>query len=222
MGGKDIQPHWRRLLLRRLRVLGALLLVVATIAVGVYLFAPQWIVRGTDWRQANSAGLESHELVLDGQKWVYYEGGSGPTIMLLHGFDGSRDNWTKVAGELTGNFRIVIPDLPGWGQSIPVAAADYGPRFEAERLAGFIDHVAPRNLVLIGHSMGGLIAGLYAADHPDHIAAVGFVGSDGVGYQLPVLPRIHSSTMIAMACSTCGRYCLPSHRSFPAASLTCS
>lgn len=186
MAEKNTRPHWRRLLWRRLRVLGALLLVVATVAVGAYLFAPQWIVRATDWRHANSAGLESHELVLDGQKWAYYEGGSGPTIMLLHGFDGSRDNWTRVAGELTGNFRVVIPDLPGWGQSMPVAGTDYGPRAEAKRLAGFIDHVAPRNLILIGHSMGGLIAGLYAADHPDHIAAVGFVDSDGVGYQLPV------------------------------------
>lgn len=175
-------PLWRRLLMRRLRALGMLLLILVAIAAGIYLLAPQWIVRANEWRQASSAGLESHELEVGGQNWIYYEGGTGPTIMLLHGFDGSRDNWVPVAKELTGNFRVVIPDLPGWGQSLPVAGTDYGPRAEAKRLAAFIERVAPRNVVLIGHSMGGLIAGLYAADHPDHIAAIGFVDSAGVGH----------------------------------------
>ncbi|MGB8636302.1 MAG: alpha/beta hydrolase [Rhodanobacteraceae bacterium] len=182
MATQTDRSPWKRMLWRRLRGLGMLLLILVAIAAGVYLLAPQWIVRVVEWRQASTAGLESHELSVDGQDWVYYEGGSGPTIVLLHGFGGSRDNWTRVAGDLTGNFRVVIPDLPGWGQSMPVPGSDYGPRAQAKRLAGFIDRVAPRNLVLIGHSMGGLIAGLYAADHLDHVAAVGFVDSGGVDH----------------------------------------
>lgn len=184
---KGPPPVWRRLLLRRLKVLGALALVLAAILAAIYLFAPQWMLRFNEWRQASAAGLESHTLAVGDQKWIYYEGGSGPTIMLLHGFDGSRDNWVPVAKELTGNFRVVIPDLPGWGASLPEAGADYGARAQAERLAGFIERVAPRNLILIGHSMGGLIAGLYVGAHPEHVAAVGFVDSAGVGHLASVL-----------------------------------
>ena len=183
----DPLPLWRRLLLRRLKVLGALALVLAAISAGIYLLAPQWIVRLNEWRLASSAGLESHSVDTGQQRWDYYEGGSGPTIVLLHGFDGSRDNWVPVAKELTGNFRVLIPDLPGWGQSMPVAGEDYGAQAQARRLAGFIDRVAPSNMILIGHSMGGLIAGRYAAEHPRHVAAVGFVDSAGVGHlQAPV------------------------------------
>ena len=180
------------MLWRRVRGLGMLLLILLAVAAGIYLLAPQWIVRVVEWRHASEAGLESQELSVDGQRWVYYEGGSGPTIMLLHGFDGSRDDWTRVARDLTGNFRVIVPDLPGWGKSKPVPGADYGPRAQAERLAGFVERVAPRNMVLVGHSMGGLIAGLYATGHLDHVAAVGFVDSGGVGHLKPPLADGHN------------------------------
>lgn len=173
---------WRHLLWRRLRVLGVLALVLALAAGGVYLLAPQWIVTFTQWQAASEAGLETRALDLDGQHWVYYEGGSGPTIVLLHGFGGSRHDWVRVAQDLTPNFRVVIPDLPGWGDSLPVADEAVGPAAQATRLTAFIARTTPANPVLIGHSAGGLIAGLYAAAHPERVAALGFVDSAGVDH----------------------------------------
>lgn len=181
---KSPVPDWRRLLWRRLRLLGALALGLGVAALAVYWLAPQWIVRAVHWHRASEAGLESHELRVDGQRWVYYQGGEGPTIMLLHGFGGRGDHWVEVAGRLTSNFRVIVPDLPGWGRSTPLADGQVGPRAQARRLAGFIARVAPRNLVLIGHGSGGLVAGLYATAHPGRVAALGLVASAGAGHRL--------------------------------------
>lgn len=176
------RPLWQRLLWRRLRILGVLAAVLVVAGAAIYWLAPQWLLEARHWHQAREAGLDTRELVVNGQHWAYYEGGRGPTIMLLHGFGGSRHHWIEVAGRLSDNFHVIVPDLPGWGDSRPLADGSLGPRDQAERLAGFIARLAPRNLVLIGHGSGGLIAGLYAGSHPRHVAAVGFVASAGAGH----------------------------------------
>lgn len=168
---------------QRLKWLAALIAIIVVILLAIYFIAPQWILRAVDAYQAQQAGLTQHAVQAGNTRWVYDEGGKGPTILLLHGFTGSRENWLKVAGRLTPNFRVVIPDLPGWGASQRIDNTDYGAPAQAKRLAAFIDALQLDHIVLVGHSMGGLIAGLYATQHPDKIAAIGFIDSDGVGYQ---------------------------------------
>ena len=181
------RPLWQRMLWRRVRGLGMLVGGLLLIVLGIYLLAPQWIVRAVEWSRANSAHLERHEVIAGATRWAYYEGGSGPTIVLLHGFTGSKDNWVEVAGELARNFHVLIPDLPGWGDSQYIADADYAPPAQVRRLAAFVDRLDMKNIILVGHSMGGVIAGMYAASHPDRVAAVGFVDSGGVGHLQPAL-----------------------------------
>ncbi len=175
-------PDWRRLLWRRLRVLGTLVVILVVLAGSIYLLAPQWVLKAWQWQQAGEAGLQTRNASIDGQTWTWYEGGSGPTLVLLHGFGGSRHDWVPVAAELTGNFHLVIPDLPGWGDSPLPADAKRSPEAEADRLAAFLTHEAPGNIILIGHSWGALVAGLYAADNPANVAALGFVDAFGVGH----------------------------------------
>jgi pimeloyl-ACP methyl ester carboxylesterase len=183
------RPPLRTLLLRRLKALGVLLLALALGAGGMYLIAPGLVLRGDYAVQAWQAHLHTRTLQVGATRWVYYEGGKGPTLMLLHGFGGSRENWLPTARYLGRNFHLIIPDLPGYGASSPIAGSDAGIHAQARRLAGFVEALKLKHFALAGHSMGGAIAGVYAAEHPDRVAALALLDSAGLPFRTNAFAR---------------------------------
>ncbi|MDE1893957.1 MAG: alpha/beta fold hydrolase [Xanthomonadaceae bacterium] len=173
-------PLWKRLLLRRLKFLAWLVALLAIVLGGSYLFAPQWLMRANYLREAMAAHLEKHSVQAGDTRWSYYEGGEGPTIVLLHGFASNKEVWLQTAKLLTLHFHLVIPDLPGWGGSSRNAGASYDIDAQATRLDQFVDALGLRRFVLVGHSMGGAIAAVYAAAHPDHVAELALVDALGL------------------------------------------
>ncbi|MDE3211088.1 MAG: alpha/beta fold hydrolase [Pseudomonadota bacterium] len=173
-------PLWKRLLLRRLKFLAWLVALLAIVLAGSYLFAPQWLMRANYLREAMAAHLEKHSVQAGDTRWSYYEGGEGPTIVLLHGFASNKEVWLQTAKLLTPHFHLVIPDLPGWGGSSRNAGASYDIDAQATRLDQFVDALGLRRFVLVGHSMGGAIAAVYAAAHPDHVAELALVDALGL------------------------------------------
>jgi abhydrolase domain-containing protein 6 len=115
--------------------------------------------------------------------WVYYEGGQGPTIVLLHGFAANKEVWLKVAPMLTAHFRVIIPDLPGWGESSRIPGASYNIDNQAARLNDFVQTLHLQHSLMVGHSMGGAIAGVYAADHPQDVAELALIDSFGLKFK---------------------------------------
>ena len=171
------------------RKLAAATLVTAALAVGVGIASdPYLLVRAQFERLRVNAGLDRHAVVAAGHRWVYAErdadAANAPTMVMIHGFTGSKENWYPVARRLRGRYRIVVPDLPGWGESERKPDADYGFVAQAERVAAFIRAVSPgKPVVLLGHSMGGGIAALVAARHPDLVARVGLLDAAGVRFE---------------------------------------
>lgn len=90
--------------------------------------------------------------------------GSGPTLILLHGWLCDWQIWSPVISTLSENFRLVLPDLPAFGQSA-AGAPDWNSNHYAQWLAALIDETVPggENFALGGHSFGGKISALYAA-----------------------------------------------------------
>lgn len=168
------------MLLRRLRFLAWLAGFLAIVLGGSYLFAPQWLLQANLKREAMAAHLDTHAVQAGDTRWAYYEGGEGPTIVLLHGFASDKTAWLKMAKELTPHFHLIIPDLPGWGDSSRVADASYTVDAQAARLATFVQTLQLPRFVLVGHSMGGAIAGVYASDHPDQVAGLALLDSFGL------------------------------------------
>jgi pimeloyl-ACP methyl ester carboxylesterase len=171
------------MLMRRLKFLAWLAAIVAVVFGGSYLFAPQWLMRANFTRQAMSAHLEKHSVQVGDTHWSYYEGGDGPTLVLLHGFAASKEVWLPMAKIMTPHFHLVIPDLPGWGESSRDAGASYNIDAQAARLAGFVQALGLRRFVLVGHSMGGAIAGVYAAAHPENVNELALVDAFGLKYR---------------------------------------
>lgn len=176
------RPLWQRLLIRRLKFLAGVIVVLAVALGGSYLFAPQWLMQAEIMREAGAAHLDKHSIRAGDTTWSYYEGGQGQTLVLLHGYASSKEVWLKVAKELTPHFHLIIPDLPGWGESSRNDGANYDIDAQAKRLAEFAQALGLRHFTLVGHSMGGAIAGVYAAEHPEAVERLALV--DALGLQM--------------------------------------
>lgn len=170
---------------RRLKILGGVVIALAVIGLGVYFIAPQWLLRGAITWQTWRDGLHRQSVQVGDTRWVYLEGGKqdGPPLVLLHGYGGTYADWLLAAKYLAGNFRVIIPDLPGWGASTRLPNANYGYAAQVDRLHGFVDALHLGEIAIAGHSMGGAIAGLYAAKYPKDVAALVLVDSAGVPFR---------------------------------------
>ena len=171
------------MLLRRLKFLAWLAGILVIVLGGSYLFAPQLLLRANYMREAMTAHLEKHSVQAGDTRWVYYEGGDGPVIVLLHGFAANKEVWLPVAKLLTPHFHLIIPDMPGWGESSRVVGAGYNVDAQAARLQAFVETLRLQRFVLVGHSLGGAIAGVYAAEHPEHVTELALVDAYGLKSQ---------------------------------------
>ncbi|SEP01139.1 Pimeloyl-ACP methyl ester carboxylesterase [Luteibacter sp. UNC138MFCol5.1] len=183
LASSDRRPLWQRLLLRRLKFLVIVAVVLGLGAGIVYLFAPSLLLKADAARQALSAHMEKKTIVAGDTTWSYYEGGQGPTIVLLHGFAADKATWLETAKALGEHFHILIPDLPGWGDSSRIDTGDYGIPQQAARLEAFAAAVGAQRFLLVGHSMGGAIAGVYAQQHPERVASLVLMSSLGLTFK---------------------------------------
>ena len=169
----------------------AALALLAIAALAVWLWRdPLALVHAEFTRQRIAAGLSLQRVEVAGHRWTYAvreaDRPGAPTVVMLHGFTGSKENWYPLAGQLRGRYRILVPDLPGWGDSQRRDGEDYGFVAQSERVSSFIQQVArqsPGEVVLLGHSMGGGIAALTAARHPQLVDRVGLFDAAGVRFQ---------------------------------------
>lgn len=138
------------------------------------------------YRQAMNAeraqsGLARKEIVLqDGLRYVYLEGGQGEPLMLLHGFGGNKDNFTRAARFLTPHYRVIVPDNVGFGESSHPQQADYTSAAQVERLRTLAQALGIKTLHVGGNSMGGQIALTYAALYPNEVASLWLLNPAGV------------------------------------------
>jgi pimeloyl-ACP methyl ester carboxylesterase len=127
---------------------------------------------------------------LDGT--VYWTGGDGErTLVLIHGVNDHAGTWSLVAPALLKSNRLIIPDLPGHGESEPKSGA-MDMQLLVDRLAAVLDAEGVARATLIGNSMGAWISILYTLEHPSRVAEL-FLESGG-GLALPLgVPLVASS-----------------------------
>jgi haloacetate dehalogenase len=110
---------------------------------------------------------------IDGIDLAYAIGGSGPPVLLLHGFPQSRAMWATVAPQLAHHYTIVCADLRGYGDSAkPKCLPDrsnYSFRAMAADQVGLMRRLGFRRFHMVGHDRGGRTGYRMALDHPDAV-----------------------------------------------------
>ncbi len=104
----------------------------------------------------------------------------GETIVFLHGFAASKDNWLFLTRRLPKTYRVLAIDMPGYGDSSAFSDQSYSAEQITRRLATAINELKLERFHLAGNSLGGYIATLYAAQHPDKVISLGLIDSAGV------------------------------------------
>ncbi|MBA4720284.1 MAG: alpha/beta fold hydrolase [Alcanivorax sp.] len=136
------------------------------------------------WR----AGLEALRVSTeDGLDWHLLQSKGGeeaPVVLLIHGFGADARNWVRFANQLEGEYRFIIPDLPGHGDTLPLTTSmDYRVSKQADRLFGLLNQLGVERFHVAGNSMGGAIAIEIAPQHPGRLISLGLVDAAGVTLQ---------------------------------------
>ena len=99
---------------------------------------------------------------------AYKACGEGPAIVFLHGVGGGAESWDAQLAAFGESRRALAWDMPGYGASRPLAS----PGFDgwAEALAGWLDSLSIATCVLVGHSIGGMIAQTFMKTHADRVS----------------------------------------------------
>lgn len=153
------------------------------LAVSLVAWRPQLVLNAEYTRLRWLAGAQVHQLTASGHRWTYLEAGEGPTVVLVHGFTGAKEHWLPMMRLLARGYRVIAPDLPGWNESERQAGTDYGVISQADRLSAFLTALDAGTVHLVGHSMGGHIVGLLAADHPEQVRQLVLMSSAGVPFK---------------------------------------
>ena len=104
---------------------------------------------------------------LPGVRLHYEEAGAGPPLVLLHGIGASRQDWEFQVPAFARRFRVITPDLRGFGQS--ERSGNYSVATFAGDIWALLDQLKIERFNLIGHSMGGAVALQMAVDRPQRI-----------------------------------------------------
>ena len=188
-----------------------LLVAVAVAATAAWLYAPDKDRTALEAEYAappdvfvEAAGLRLH--VRDsGPK-------DAPALLLLHGFGSSLHTWEDWAQALSSKYRVIRFDLPGFGLTGPDPAGDYSDARGMQVLAALLDALGVNRATLIGNSLGGKLAWLFASAHPDRVDKLVLVSPDGfasrgfeygkapsVPWFLRLLPYVFPAPLVRMS-----------------------
>ncbi|MDX1634322.1 MAG: alpha/beta hydrolase [Marinobacter sp.] len=151
------------------------------------------------------ARMQRREARVDRHRMVWLERGQAgpdrPTVVLLHGFASMKENWSAWLPLLPRQWHLLVPDLPGFGESDYHSGADYRFEVQARRLAGWLEQQGLReNLHLVGSSMGGAIATVLAHNLEPQARSLTVLNSAGIPIRpdldLAIPPKTEPSLLV--------------------------
>jgi pimeloyl-ACP methyl ester carboxylesterase len=117
---------------------------------------------------------------------VYWTGGAGErTLCLIHGVNDHAGTWAWVVPALAASFRLIVPDLPGHGESEPTTGV-LDMQYLVARLAAVLDAERVNRVTLVGNSMGAWISILYTLSHAERVARLVLESGGGLAVPLGV------------------------------------
>src|SRR5882724_2607716 len=136
-----------------------------------------------------------------GQTIHYWDVGTGPVVVLVHGLGSKKEDWLPVIAPLSQKFRLVVPDQIGFGRS-DKPLLDYSIQTYVDFMNEFLRQLKVEKASLVGESLGGWIAGLYVAEigggaHLIPVEKLVLVDAAGLKQDKPI-PDLNPSSLAAM------------------------
>src|SRR6478736_4579752 len=110
------------------------------------------------------AGFRTQEIPTNGTTLHVRTGGSGPAVILIHGYGDTGDMWAPLAADLMRDHTVIVPDLRGMGLSA-IATEGFTKKNQAEDMAGVLDALHVERADVVGHDIGNMVAFAFAAAH---------------------------------------------------------
>lgn len=167
-------------------LLKSTLLIIFILLIGcAVLFYERPVACHAAWQtfKLRLAGTEVHTVQVNGIRMNYETLGpaDGATILLIHGLGGYAEDWRNLAPYLAkAGYRVIMPDLPGYGKSEQPANFSYSVPDQANTVIAFMDALNLKQVELGGWSMGGWIVQTIAAEHPERISRLIIFDSAGL------------------------------------------
>lgn len=111
------------------------------------------------------AGFTLQNIATNGTTLHVRVGGTGPAVVLIHGFGDTGDMWTPLAIELAKDHRVVVPDLRGMGLSAKPESG-YEKKNQAKDIRGVLEKLGIDQADIVGHDIGVMVAYAYAWNYP--------------------------------------------------------
>ena len=161
-----------------LTILGFLVMALVT----VYVLFPRSLFIFLRNALRRKGKLTEKSIKVGDLVWPYLEGGpsDGEPLVLLHGFGGDKDNWAMYAPEMVGKYRLIAPDLPGFGENTRDIGRDYDMITQAARVREFLDAMGIDKCHIGGNSMGGFVSLRFALDYPERLISMTLFNNAGV------------------------------------------
>ena len=160
--------------------IGAVSATLAATAVAAKLLLRPKDVEWEQHREMVFHADYSRFMEVDGVRLHYQEAGDpeGPAMILIHGFAASNLVWSKVFLEFAAaGYRVIAPDLPGYGYSGKPRHLDYTIAGQAEMIVSFLQRLEINRAVFLGSSYGAAVAATIALDHPALVEKLIMVGA---------------------------------------------
>src|SRR3982751_3856560 len=114
------------------------------------------------------ASFRTQKIDTNGTRYYVRTSGTGPAVLLVHGFGGHGDMWAPIAARLAKDHTVIVPDLRGMGLS-DHAETGYTKKNQARDLAGVLDRLKIYKADLVTHDIGNMVGYAFAAQYPDRV-----------------------------------------------------
>lgn len=138
------------------------------------------ILKASIFYERGRGNIEIKKININKLEITYSEAGDGEPVLLLHGFGGDKDNWTRMIPHMNKKFRLIAPDLLGFGESSRFSEENYSVSSQVERIKEFKDKIGLGKVHIVGNSMGGAIATSFTIKYPNEVLSLILIDSAGV------------------------------------------
>lgn len=172
--------------LRNMVFMAAGALAIPILAFGVcFLLWPSALIRVYYWYWRRALGLQVYYADCESYRFRYSargKPGSNPSVLMLHGFSTHKDMWLSVIKFLPKHLHLVCVDMPGHEGTSRTSAADYSIDGQVARIHQFVNCIRlnKKPFHVAGTSMGGNVAGVYAARYPSEVSGLTLICPAGL------------------------------------------